>query len=37
MGVRACELPLTPDRLMELLEKKARDDRAAAGSDRGAA
>ncbi len=30
VGVRATELPLTPDRLMELLEKKARDSRAAA-------
>ena len=29
IGVRACELPLTPDRLMELREKKERDDRAA--------
>ncbi|MDP6876220.1 MAG: molybdopterin-dependent oxidoreductase, partial [Alphaproteobacteria bacterium] len=35
MGVRACELPLTPDRLLELLEKKARDG--GANSDRGAA
>ena len=29
IGVRACELPLTPDRLMELREKKERDDYAA--------
>jgi 4-hydroxybenzoyl-CoA reductase subunit alpha len=28
MGVRATSLPLTPDRLLELLEKKARDMRA---------
>ena len=30
VGVRATELPLTPDRLMELLEKKARFDNTAA-------
>jgi 4-hydroxybenzoyl-CoA reductase subunit alpha len=29
MGVRPTELPLTPDRLMELLENKAREERAA--------
>ncbi len=29
VGIRASELPLTPDRLMELMEKKERDDRAA--------
>jgi len=29
LGVRPTALPLTPDRLMELLEKRARDDRAA--------
>ena len=29
MGVRATDLPLTPDRLMDLLEKKAKADRAA--------
>jgi 4-hydroxybenzoyl-CoA reductase subunit alpha len=29
VGVRPTELPVTPDRLMELLEKKARDERAA--------
>ncbi|MDP7548022.1 MAG: hypothetical protein QGF20_12070, partial [Alphaproteobacteria bacterium] len=33
MGVRATELPLTPDRLLELLEKKARDERAAGSAD----
>ena len=27
VGVQAAELPITPDRLLELLEKKARDDR----------
>ncbi len=42
IGVRPTELPVTPDRLMELLENKLRDDRIAArksgaGSDRGAA
>ena len=30
LGVRARELPLTPDRLMELLEKKETDERGAA-------
>ena len=30
LGVRARELPLTPDRLMELLEKKETDERVAA-------
>ena len=30
MGVRPTELPVTPDRMMELLENKLRDDRAAA-------
>ena len=30
MGVRPTELPVTPDRLMELLEDRLRDDRAAA-------
>ncbi len=29
VGVRPTELPVTPDRLMELLEKKARDERTA--------
>ncbi len=29
VGVRATELPLTPDRLMEMLEKKEREERAA--------
>jgi 4-hydroxybenzoyl-CoA reductase subunit alpha len=29
VGVRATDLPLTPDRLMDLLEKKAKADRAA--------
>ena len=29
VGIRATELPLTPDRLMELMEKKERADRAA--------
>jgi 4-hydroxybenzoyl-CoA reductase subunit alpha len=28
MGVRATDLPLTPDKLLELLEKKARDIKA---------
>ncbi|HJM90723.1 MAG: 4-hydroxybenzoyl-CoA reductase subunit alpha [Alphaproteobacteria bacterium] len=37
MGVRAADLPLSPDRLLELLEQKARDNRAAATSDGGAA
>jgi 4-hydroxybenzoyl-CoA reductase subunit alpha len=30
VGIRATELPLTPDRLMALLEKKEQEDRAAA-------
>ena len=30
LGVRVTELPITPDRLMEILEKKERDQRAAA-------
>jgi 4-hydroxybenzoyl-CoA reductase subunit alpha len=37
MGVRAAELPLTPDRLLELLEKKVREDAATSGRNRGAA
>ena len=37
MGVRATELPLTPDRLLELLEKKARGERAAGATDGAAA
>jgi 4-hydroxybenzoyl-CoA reductase subunit alpha len=36
VGIRATELPLTPDRLMELMEKKEREDRAA-GAKEGAA
>ena len=36
VGVRATELPLTPDRLMEMLEKKERDERAAARAAGGA-
>ncbi len=32
MGVRATALPLTPDRLLELLEKKARDERVSANA-----
>ncbi len=32
VGVRPTELPVTPDRLMELLEKKARDARADGGA-----
>ena len=37
VGVRAHEMPLTPDRLMELLENKEREDRAAARSAQGVA
>jgi 4-hydroxybenzoyl-CoA reductase subunit alpha len=37
VGIRASELPLTPDRLMELMEKKERDKRAASSGNGGAA
>ncbi len=36
VGIRASELPLTPDRLMELMEKKERDDRVAGRGNGGA-
>ena len=37
VGVRATELPLTPDRLMEMLEKKEREERAGRSGNGGAA
>ena len=36
LNVRVEELPITPDRLMEILEKKESDDRKAAASKEGA-
>ncbi|MBT5455687.1 MAG: molybdopterin-dependent oxidoreductase, partial [Rhodospirillaceae bacterium] len=37
IGIRTHEMPLTPDRLMELLENKEREDRAAVRASQGAA